>query len=143
VGVDGVQRDRQLPGDLGPGEVGRQVAQHAQLASAELFGRSGSGGVAGGAAVDGVEDVGDQRGVRRPLRRQGRQQMPRAGNCERQDQPVRFGQVQRLLDGCPRRALVAPDNGKIKRFDCYPSGTVILAQLGVLGALDAAVRPGA
>lgn len=33
------------------------------------------------------------------------------------------------------------ENGKIKRFDCYPSGTVILAQLGVLGALDAAVRP--
>jgi hypothetical protein len=32
-------------------------------------------------------------------------------------------------------------DGKIKRFDCYPSGTVILAQLGVLGALDAAVRP--
>jgi ketosteroid isomerase-like protein len=34
-------------------------------------------------------------------------------------------------------------NGKIKRFDCYPSGTVILAQLGVLGALDAAVHPDA
>lgn len=32
-------------------------------------------------------------------------------------------------------------NGKIKRFDCYPSGTVILAQLGVLGALNDAVRP--
>ena len=31
-------------------------------------------------------------------------------------------------------------DGKINRFDCYPSGTVILAQLGVLGALDAAVR---
>ncbi|MFC5831439.1 nuclear transport factor 2 family protein [Nonomuraea insulae] len=31
--------------------------------------------------------------------------------------------------------------GKIARFDCYPSGSVILAQLGVLGALDAAVRP--
>jgi len=30
--------------------------------------------------------------------------------------------------------------GKINRFDCYPSGTVILAQLGVLGALDAAVH---
>ena len=25
------------------------------------------------------------------------------------------------------------EDGKIKRFDCYPSGTVILAQLGVLG----------
>lgn len=30
---------------------------------------------------------------------------------------------------------------KIKCFDCYPSGSVILAQLGVLGALDDAFRP--
>ncbi|OHV47396.1 nuclear transport factor 2 family protein [Pseudofrankia sp. BMG5.36] len=30
-------------------------------------------------------------------------------------------------------------DGRIERFDCYPSGTVILAQLGVLGALDAAI----
>ncbi|GAA2043106.1 nuclear transport factor 2 family protein [Catenulispora yoronensis] len=29
-------------------------------------------------------------------------------------------------------------DGKIKRFDCYPSGTVIMGQLGVLGDLDAA-----
>ena len=35
------------------------------------------------------------------------------------------------------------ENGKIKRFDCYPSGTIVLAQLGVLGALDAAVGPNA
>jgi len=28
-------------------------------------------------------------------------------------------------------------DGKIKRFDCYPSGTVIMAQLGVLGGADA------
>ncbi len=33
------------------------------------------------------------------------------------------------------------EDGKIKRFDCYPSGTVLLAQLGVLGALNDAVRP--
>ncbi len=26
-------------------------------------------------------------------------------------------------------------DGKIKRFDCYPSGTVIMAQLGVLGGV--------
>jgi ketosteroid isomerase-like protein len=30
--------------------------------------------------------------------------------------------------------------GKIKRFDCYPSGSVILTQLGVLGHLDAALQ---
>ena len=29
--------------------------------------------------------------------------------------------------------------GKIKRFDCYPEGSVILAQLGVLNNLDAAL----
>src|SRR2546421_455711 len=69
--------------------------------------RCGGGGGAGGAAVDGVEDFGDQCGVRRPLRWQGREQLPRAGHREWQDQPVRFGQVKRLLDGCPRRALVA------------------------------------
>jgi steroid delta-isomerase-like uncharacterized protein len=31
------------------------------------------------------------------------------------------------------------EDGKIKRFDCYPEGTVIFAQLGVLNNLDAAV----
>jgi len=30
------------------------------------------------------------------------------------------------------------ENGKIKRFDCYPSGTVMFGQLGVLGNLAAA-----
>jgi ketosteroid isomerase-like protein len=30
--------------------------------------------------------------------------------------------------------------GKIKRFDCYPSGSVILTQLGVIGNLGAALR---
>lgn len=30
--------------------------------------------------------------------------------------------------------------GKIKRFDCYPSGSVILTQLGVLRDLDAALQ---
>jgi ketosteroid isomerase-like protein len=28
-------------------------------------------------------------------------------------------------------------DGKIKRFDCYPSGTVVLTQLGVIGNLSA------
>lgn len=30
--------------------------------------------------------------------------------------------------------------GKIKRFDCYPSGSVILTQLGVLRGPDAALQ---
>jgi hypothetical protein len=31
-------------------------------------------------------------------------------------------------------------DGKIRRFDCYPSGSVILTQFGVLGHLDAALQ---
>jgi ketosteroid isomerase-like protein len=31
--------------------------------------------------------------------------------------------------------------GKIKRFDCYPEGSVILTQLGVIGNLGAALEP--
>jgi len=30
--------------------------------------------------------------------------------------------------------------GKIKRFDCYPEGSVILTQLGVIGNLSAALE---
>ena len=33
------------------------------------------------------------------------------------------------------------EDGKIKRFDCYPEGSVIFAQLGVLTNLGAALRP--
>jgi SnoaL-like polyketide cyclase len=32
-------------------------------------------------------------------------------------------------------------DGKIKRFDCYPEGSIILTQLGVLGNLGAALVP--
>ena len=32
------------------------------------------------------------------------------------------------------------EGGKIKRFDCYPEGSVILTQLGVLNNLEAALR---
>jgi predicted ester cyclase len=31
-------------------------------------------------------------------------------------------------------------NGKIQSFNCYPSGTVVMAQLGVLSNLEAAVK---
>ena len=33
------------------------------------------------------------------------------------------------------------ENGKIQLFDCYPSGTVILGQLGVLGNLGEVLQP--
>ena len=32
------------------------------------------------------------------------------------------------------------ENGQIQLFDCYPSGTVILGQLGALGNLDAVLQ---
>jgi hypothetical protein len=38
----------------------------------------------------------------------------------------------------PRVAML--EEGKIKRFDCYPEGSVVFAQLGVLNNLDAALR---
>jgi ketosteroid isomerase-like protein len=31
-------------------------------------------------------------------------------------------------------------DGKIKRFDCYPEGSIILTQLGVIGNLEAALE---
>jgi hypothetical protein len=46
----------------------------------------------------------------------------------------------------PRLEMDAPccdvfelEDGKIKRFDCYPEGSIIFAQLGVLNDLDAAL----
>jgi hypothetical protein len=32
------------------------------------------------------------------------------------------------------------ENGQIKKFDCYPEGSIILTQLGVIKNLEAAVR---
>jgi ketosteroid isomerase-like protein len=32
------------------------------------------------------------------------------------------------------------EDGRIKRFDCYPEGSVILTQLGVIGNLEAALE---
>ena len=37
-------------------------------------------------------------------------------------------------------AVFELEDGKIKRFDCYPEGSIIFAQLGVLNNLDAALR---
>src|SRR5258708_5165834 len=65
VSVDGVQRDEQFAGDLRPGQVGRQVAQHPQLARAELPGGRRRIRVAGRGDEpwQHVEDVGAERGV--------------------------------------------------------------------------------
>jgi ketosteroid isomerase-like protein len=33
------------------------------------------------------------------------------------------------------------EDGKIKRFDCYPAGTIIFGQLGILANIESAVVP--
>lgn len=42
---------------------------------------------------------------------------------------------------CPRCDVFELEDGKIVRFDCYPEGSVIFAQLGVLINLEAALTP--
>ena len=53
-----------------------------------------------------VEDVGEQRGVRGLVPRQGLQQLPGAGHLERQHQPVSLGESQRPFGGLIRRPLI-------------------------------------
>jgi hypothetical protein len=40
-----------------------------------------------------------------------------------------------------RQAYALAEAKDIHRFDCYPEGSVILSQLGVLGSLDAVLQP--
>jgi hypothetical protein len=52
---------------------------------------------------------------------------------------------ERGLDGQDHQGLRCRDvfelaDGKIKRFDCYPEGSVILTQLGVIGNLSSALE---
>ena len=53
-----------------------------------------------------VEDVGEQRGVRCLMPRQGLEQLPGTRHRERQDQPVSLRQSEGVLDGLVGRALV-------------------------------------
>ena len=105
MGADGVVRDVQLAGDLRPSQVGRQVAQHPQLAVAQrLQQRLQRGGPPGELAPgEQAEDVADQGGVRGALPgvalkeiRGGAQQE----NCQR---AVGFGTCR-----ARSRALAAP-----------------------------------
>jgi hypothetical protein len=41
--------------------------------------------------------------------------------------------------GAPCCDVFELEDGKIKRFDCYPEGSIIFAQLGVLTNLEAAL----
>jgi hypothetical protein len=41
----------------------------------------------------------------------------------------------------PRTDIWEIEDGKIKTFDCYPEGTIISAQFGVLANFQAALAP--
>jgi hypothetical protein len=69
--------------------------------------------------VQDVEDVGEQRGVRGLVPRQGLEQLPGACHHERQDQPVWLRQGQRPFGGLRgERALAGPrgdQHGEVDR----------------------------
>ena len=64
---------------------------------------------------------------------------PKGTNDKRRVRPpgIRHSRVKDLAPCCDVFRL---ENGRIQLFDCYPSGTVILGQLGVLGNLDAVLQ---
>ena len=67
------------------------------------------------AAMQDVEDVGEQRGVHGLVLLQRLQQPGRAGHGERHDQPVRLGEVQGAFGGLAGRVLVAECLGRGRR----------------------------
>lgn len=52
-----------------------------------------------------------------------------------------WGSSQQRASEWTRRAVFRLVNGKIQSFNCYPSGTVIFGQLGVLSNIEAAIAP--
>src|ERR1700745_3582639 len=65
VGLDGAEREVELPADLGRGEVAWQVSEHTQLAFAQVLAqlRPLAGRSSQWRAIEHVEDVRDQRRV--------------------------------------------------------------------------------
>jgi len=85
--ADGVHREEQLIGDLGSREVGRQVAQHPDLAEGELFiqaaaanpSRLAAGRRRGPVPGEQALDLGDQGGVGRAVPGAALEQARRGG----------------------------------------------------------------
>ncbi len=119
-----VQRDGQFACDLRPGQIRRQISQHLELARAEfLCQRRGVAFGGQGGAAYGVEDVGEQCGVRCLMLRQSLEQWLRARHRERQDEPVRFGEGECAVGGLVRRALVTEltvgePGQQVSLYDC-------------------------
>jgi hypothetical protein len=109
VGADGVVRDVQLARDLRRGQVGRQVAEHVQLAVAQrLPRRLRVGGRWGGpVSREQAEDVGDQGGVRGALPGLALEQARRRVQQEHDQDAVGSGHVERALQGAPGGGRVA------------------------------------
>ena len=87
--------------------------------------------------------------MHRELLPAGRQRRRRGGpGCALPGDPPRPAAPARRNAAAHRRAdgrAVLPNvfelaDGKIKRFDCYPEGSIILTQLGVIGDLNAALK---
>ena len=63
------------------------------------------------------------------------------GNAPRPAAPAcRNAATDRQADGRPVCDVFELADGKIKRFDCYPEGSVILTQLGAIDNLSAALK---
>src|SRR6266550_5585892 len=100
VCLDRADREVELAADLGGGKVGGEVAEHAQLALAQvlaqlwaLAGWRGQGG-----AGEHVEDVREQRGVGGAVSRVALEQRVHGRRHEREDDSVALGALERALD---------------------------------------------
>ena len=104
-----LRRDGQLAGDLRRRQVGRQVAQHADLAVAERLERRPRPGGRRRGPVPGqqVQDLGDQGGVRGALPGLALEQVRCRVQQEPQQRAVGLGQIQRALQGAPGGGRVA------------------------------------
>jgi len=109
--ADGVHREEQLIGDLGSREVGRQVAQHPDLAEGELFiqaataspSRLAAGRRRGPVPGEQALDLGDQGGVDRAVPGVALEQARRGVQQENCQRAVGFGEVERAFQGAPWR----------------------------------------
>src|SRR3954453_10573945 len=130
-----VDRDEELPGDLGVRQQGRQQAQHVALALAERLEQPGG---RSRTALERLEELGHDRRIRGGQRRMALEQAPyrAAAFRERTPVPVRRGDLECPLDGVAGLARPAECMGVDRRHEAgmEPAGGV---RAGRRGNLDA------
>ena len=96
VGADGVDREEQLTGDLGSRELGRQVAQDADLALAERLAQAPSCARPGRGLPAGqqVQDLGDRDGVSGAQPAVALEQLRRWIKQEQKEQAFWLGEIE-------------------------------------------------